>query len=372
MKNKKLIILFLITLAVILTAGITAKMRAPQSSVETIPLFPDLTNRINDVAKIVIEGDEKTVELSQQGEIWVITTTDNYPALFNKVRAAVINLTSFKIVNEKTDNPELYNRLGVEDPAVEDATSLLITLFDEKDQKIVSLIVGNPRQSSGSKPGLYVRKPDEKTALLVEGVLDISANQTDWFHRDLFDIPSDRVSSVKINFADGNAFEIYKEAPEQTDFEVHGENIANESASKIIINRLGNSMQEMRADGVIAAGNFSFPDDAVTTTVTTFDGLVINAKLAQVDDKSYVNFTFTTDPEKLSADKETAANETGTNAEAAISEVNITELAQTLDHALSGWVYLIPDFKYEALTTSPDSLINMLKALPEGQSIPNK
>lgn len=362
MKNRKLIILFLITLAVILAAGITAKIRAPQKSLEKTALFPDLVNHINDVSRIVIKGYDKTVELKQNDKDWVITSSDNYPALFNKVRAVVINMADLKIVDKKTDNPELYSRLGVEGPDVKDTSSLLITLYDNENQIPASLIVGQPRQSSSSQPGLYVRKPDEKTALLVEGTIDITADQKGWFQQSLFDIPKDRVKAVKILFADGSDYEIFKENPAQADFQIPGqkEDTSGKSATSIILNRLANGLQEMRADDVKAAENFSFPDDTITTTVTTFDGLVITARLASVNDMTFANFTFNTDPELASRNTGTDNTKTETPSQ----KSNISEVAQSMNDAMANWVYQIPDYKYEALTTSPDSIKKLMKTIP--------
>lgn len=369
MKNKKLIILFLITLSVILVAGITAKIRAPQKSLEKITLFPELGKQINNVSRIVIRGNNKTVELKQQDKNWVIASSDNYPALFNKVRETVLNMANLAIVDKKTDNPDLYSRLGVEGPDVKDTTSLLITLYDRKNQASASLIVGNPRQSSSSKPGLYVRKPDEKTALLVEGTLKISADPIDWFQKELFDIPQDRVKNIKIHFADGSDYETYKENPAQADFQIRGkseEDINNKSATRVILNRLANGLQEMRADGVVAANKFTFPDDTILTTVTTFDGLVINAKLANVDNKTFANFTFDTNPELVAKITKAGKNETtDLDTGAQKKKVDMNELAQSMNNGLSKWVYQIPDYKYEALTTSPDTIRKLMENIPK-------
>lgn len=373
MKSRKLIILLLVTLAVIIAAAITAKLRAPQSSIEKITLFPELASQINDVSRIVVKGNNQVVELKLMGQNWVISSSDNYPALFNKVRATVLNMADLKIVDEKTDNPDLYSHLGVEDPDVKDAQSLLITLYGSSNQERASLITGKPRQSSGSNPGLYVRKPDARTALLVEGVMDISADQTGWFERDLFDIPSDRVNKVTIHYPDGNEFEIFKDSPDQTDYTARGESdtdIAAISAARIIHQRLANGLQEMRADGVIARDNFTFPEDMITTTVTTFDGLVITAKLANVDEKYYGNFSFTVAPEKLSNTSETANTEPASENKPQNKEVDINELAASMNNALSGWVYQLPDFKYETLTTNLDSLKKDFQPLLEGKDVP--
>ena len=131
MKNKKLIVLAIVTLAVILAAGIASRLRAPQSTINTQVLFPELAGRINDIAAITIKGNKGTIVLQQQGERWVLASADNYPALFNRIKQNVVGMAELRIVDEKTDNPEFYDRLGVEGPEVEGTKSMLITLQDK-------------------------------------------------------------------------------------------------------------------------------------------------------------------------------------------------------------------------------------------------
>jgi hypothetical protein len=365
MKNKKLLIFFLITIAVIVAAGITARIRAPQSSIERELLFPGLADQINNVSKVTIQGNRNTVELLEQDKKWVVKNLDNYPANFNKVRATVINLSQFKIVDEKTDNPELYSRLSVEDPATEHSTSSLITLFNNSDQELISVIIGQQRLSSSSKPGLYIRKPDRKQALLVEGVLDISTTDVDWISRELFHIPSVQVKNVKIQYHDGNMFEINKATKEQPDFDIRGNSGDIPSASKIIINRIATGLEDMRADGVKAVNNFTFPEDSITTTVTTFNGMVVAVKLAQQSGHTYAHFNFSPAaeaPDEIKVRREAA----GGGADA----VNTEELIQQLS-TLSNWVYQIPDFKYEALTSDPESIKNLMQSIRPDKNTDN-
>jgi hypothetical protein len=359
MKNRKLLILSLVTIIVILAASITAKWHAPETTITKEILFPELESRINDIAAITIKGSKNTVDLKQQDELWVLASSDNYPALVNKVRATVINMAELKLLEEKTGNPDMYPRLGVEDPDSNDATSVLVTLKTGTGEKAASIIAGKPRQSAGSKPGLYVRLPDQTNALLVEGMLDVSANDADWFERNLFDIPSGFIKNVAIQYADGNNFEIYKEFKEQPDFQTRGIPIES-SAVKIILTRIGRSMEEMRADGVKGLGSFSFPEETVTTTATTFDGLIITAKVTKVDNKAYAHFTFAVDPSAQNEENKTAeASEDTTDTLAGLTadfKPDPVQEAKYLTETLSPWVYQIPDFKYEALTSNPGNL----------------
>jgi len=101
MKNKKLIVLAIVTLAVILAAGIASRLRAPQSTINTQVLFPELAGRINDIAAITIKGNKGTIVLQQQGERWVLASADNYPALFNRIKQNVVGMSELRIVDEK-------------------------------------------------------------------------------------------------------------------------------------------------------------------------------------------------------------------------------------------------------------------------------
>ena len=359
MKKRKLLILLLITLAVILAASITAKLHAPQSTISKQILFPELANQINDIVEISIKNDRQALLLKKQGEIWVLESSDNYPALFNKVRAMVINLAELKVEEEKTSDPALYARLGVEDPETKDANSLLITLKTGENIEVTSIIAGKPRQSAGSKPGLYVRLPGQAQALLAEGSLDVSGNPPDWFERNLFDIPSGFIKNVTIQYADGNIFEIYKEQKEQLDFQTDS-NAGESSAAKIIMARISRSMEEMRADNVRALNNFSFPEETVTTIATTFDGLIITAKTARLDNKTFAHFTFTVDPsiiQEINVTEEEIDSTTDKFAGlTADFKQDPVQEARYLTETLSPWVYEIPDFKYEALTSNPGNL----------------
>ncbi|MBM2829787.1 MAG: hypothetical protein HW411_577 [Gammaproteobacteria bacterium] len=356
MKQKKLLILSIITVAVILAAGITSKLRAPQITKSKDILFPELVSQINDVTTIDIKGNQRSVLLRQKDSIWVIENSDNYPALFNKVKETVINLSELRIVDDKTDNPELYSRLGVEGPEVTGTTSLLVTLKNKSNQEIAAIIVGSQRQSSGSKPGLYVRKSNDTRTLLVEGTLDVTDHKENWFHRYLFDISSTRVREVQIAHPDNSKLTIYKKDKGQADFEQKDIPDVKKTASKIILNRIGTGLEEMRADDVRALEQFEFPDDTIVTTVTTFDGLKTTVKCAKIDGRTYAHFEFDFDPALVAAQQE--STEPPLEEKPATDQIDVRQEAQTLKDTLSNWVYVIPDFKYEALTINVNTITN--------------
>jgi len=358
MKKSRLLTLAILTVAVAVAAGITAKLRAPKVNVSKELLFPELASRINDVSRIKIQGDRRFVELEKSGDNWVIVNADNYPALFNEVRHIVISLSQLRVLEKKTENPEFYNRLGVENPLSKDTPALLLTLEDAAGKELASLIVGKPRQSSGSKPGLYVRLPEQPHALLVEGRLDLSDEKRNWFDQGLLNIPPGRVRHIRIQHPGEEPVTLYKTGRQQPDFELEGSSARQKSVIRIILNRIATGLEELRADDVRAADNFDFPEDTTVTTVTTFDGLIVTVRLADVDDRHYARFSFSTE--------ENAKIKTG---DTDMPESDVTSEARHLNERHSGWVYVIPEFKFDDLTTS---MQDINKPFQSGQNSPDE
>ena len=95
----------------------------------------------------------------------------------------------------------------------------------------------------------------------------------------------------------------------------------------------------MRADGVIAADNFSFTESATTTVFKTFEGFIVTVKSEIIDEKPYAHFSVTADSTKNTDES-----------------VDIEKEAQILNSVLADWVYQIPDFKYEDLTKKLENI----------------
>ena len=179
--NNKYIIVTALTLIVVIAAVIVSQQRAPQTSMEKTRLFPELTGKINDVSELVIHDGQTTLTVHRVSEKWSIADADDYPALVDKVKQTVLAVSDLQVVAEKTNNPDLYKRLGVEDPDSLGATSHLLTLTADGDE-LATLIAGETRRSksASSAPGLYVRIPGQQQALLVEGRLTVSTDIIQW------------------------------------------------------------------------------------------------------------------------------------------------------------------------------------------------
>ncbi len=353
MKSNKLIILSLVTIVVVLAATMMSRHRAPSTSLQKQPLFPDLLEKVNDIASVSLSKQGKTLTLVREDKQWLIQQSDNYPANFGKIRETVIAVAELRILAEKTGNPKRYKRLGVEDPATEGASSLLLSLFDTGGDALASLIVGKPRhsKSAGDKPGLYVRLPDTQTALLVEGRLDVSATAMDWFERNLFSIHADRIKHIHIAHADGSSVDLGRENSVD-DFTVDNLPAGMEMQSNVVISRMGTMLENIFVDNVINADKLTGIEQTVTT-VRTFDGLIVSIVSAEIDGVNYSGFGFSVDEKALPPPADENTEEEAT---ASSGKPDPVEEANTLNKTLSGWAYAIPEFKYELFTRKLEQL----------------
>ena len=339
MFKNKLIVLSLITVCVIIAASIFVKLRAPQSEKDKPSFFPQLSEHIESVNHISIQGYGSSINLTRSNNVWGIDEFDSYPALPDKIKSTVLGIADLKINAKKTALPRLYHRLGVEGPEVEDTTSLLLNLKDKNKDPLAEVIIGKPRRSSASqsKPGLYVRRPNEELSYLVDGIVDISAIKTDWIERTLFDIPAEAIQSVRIDHPDGDTFTLFKNEKGQEQFELQNLPYGKKIASELIIKRFGSILENMQINGSRSQEKFEAQDSTIKLQVVTFEGIITNITTFLHNDIPYASFEFRYDDNLLAEEESDAKAE---DVKAFIRNLN----ARTLN-----WWFEIPEFKYDVM-----------------------
>jgi len=352
MRTDNLTLLLVVTIAAIAVAVVTSNYRSAATSKEKILLFPELNSNINDIVEIGIQNNQEKITLLRKDNKWVIKEADNYPALFNKIKQTVIATSELQLVANKTKNPAHYSRLGVGDPDNIDSTSHLLTLKDSSGKQLVSLIIGKSRLSKSAidKPGLYVRHPDQEQSLLVAGQLDVSAQFIDWIERDLFDIQSDRIRAIKIEHKDDVPVSLNRDAGVD-DFTLANIPEGKQVQTEFILNRMETMLENIFVDDIKAANKIDFPDTQTTTTLNTFDGLIVTVTSAVIDGKKFSRFSFGYDA-SLITKTDTADKQDGT-ADAA----DVSRETETLSGKTAGWAFEIPEYKFELFTRKLEDLI---------------
>lgn len=288
-KLNSLTILFLVTIVMVILMLITIQRPSDNVDDEGL-LFPDLFGELSQVDTLKFKSVEDEFTLFKKGEDWFVKERLNYPANFDLVKRALIDLSDTKILERKTDNSEQYALLGVND--MEDGGESLSLTMLNGDKTIAGLILGNERETTakmGAKQ-FYVRRAGEARALLAEGYLNISPVMLNWIDSEVISIARERIARVNIIQPTGEvAVLINLDAkdkfgtPENLDktvfkYEQLGYDIAG-------------TLFQLRMEDVQAAKDFSRNGaEVVTAEFITFDGLKVITKTSSSDGAYFTTF----------------------------------------------------------------------------------
>jgi hypothetical protein len=363
MNTKKLIILVAVALAAIGLGIWVSSDRSSQDEASTAALFPDLKKTLNDATavRIFTAGDKQAVEIARKESAWVVSERHGYAADDAKVRKLLLSLANAKLREEKTSNPENYASLSVEDVSAEEASGIRIEVAGVAPA--VNLIVGKPGSSLDTQ---YVRKAGEKQSWLVDADIDSTAVAQDWLRKTLFEISADRIQSVTIQTKGAKPYTAAKSTKTDADFSVTGLPKGKRLSSPSAANTLATALTGLALSDVEPAAQFEGSPE-VTATYQTFDGLILEIKGWSKEDKRYLagqarfdaaladRFKTASEPEPALANEqksaETASAETVKTNEPAnkADAANVAEEAKSLNERFSGWVFEIPEYKYNVI-----------------------
>jgi hypothetical protein len=377
MSKKSLAILAIITLVIVGAAWYLTEQRLPKTELAKRPLYPELLNRVNDIARIEVKTKDQDTVLVKQGEQWVIENRSRYPALFEKVKGAVLAIADLEILEGKTKNKELYPRLGVEDIETQGASSRQVVLLDQGGQSLATLIVGKKRTATSGRsiPAFYVRKVGEPQALLVKGALeDLPEKPIDWTDQSLLNIDAKRIREITIEPPGQGPLRIHRKDASTQDFTLDNILKGTKLKSQTALNGLASTLEFLQFEDVVTRASFTPPPNPTVTTLRTFDGLIAKVTTANLNDKAHASFEFAYDAEATAQAKETpAAEETKPSADAAAKPAvsnqpakaetpktetrpSVEEEAARLNEKTRDWVYILPGYKATLLTKTLSDL----------------
>lgn len=341
-------------------------------------LFPDLKARLNDLTQVTVTDADETITLKREGEAenarWVVPERAGYSADTGKLRQLLVALSDAEKVEQKTSDPELYERLGVADPREDGGEGVLVTA-GEGDASI-SLILGDSAQQDFR----YARVPEQAESWLVNQNPVLPEDSAGWLLSEIVNIESSRISSVAIRHSDGEVVGIHKENPDDTNFEVENIPEGRELSYPSVANGIAGALGNLTLEDVRKPGGDEEP--SVTAEFTTFDGLAIRVSVASenvagdsddedTDEQHWITLEVSA-TEAAEKDEEAAggnaadsgppaeepgeAGETGektadeTDQQPAAEQAGPAEEAATINARVDGWAYRISTYKAEQLT----------------------
>jgi len=320
MNRKTLNILAAITavlVVLLLVLQIGKRSGSPASGHLLLPKLAAVANNATNV-DIIIPGNDQGVTIHRKDDQWVVSGRNDYPADVGKLGKLIVQLAEAQILEEKTANPEHYEKLGVGDPEHGGKGSKLIVKGPDFS---FAVILGNTAQGHYR----YARLADDARSYLINQNLDLPKDAGDWLAPDIVDISADKVKKVVISHADGETIVIEKTDRKQTDFNVSGIPKGRELSQATVGNTIASALDKLVLEDV--RPRTSAP---TTTSVVyeTWEGLRISVEVAVDGEKSWVTF---------SADKTTD----NSAADDQVAEIN---------KRVSGWQYRLADYKKNLLT----------------------
>ncbi|MCF7848061.1 MAG: DUF4340 domain-containing protein [Kiritimatiellales bacterium] len=199
MNKKKLIGLAVALAVLVLLALVQQGGKLPKSVEKTKKIGETMLEGIdlNAVAKVGISQGSNSVELAKQEGKWVVKSLFNYPADFPKLAEGLRQLAQVKSGSPVRASNVDPSEFGLDDDAK------MVVLSSAAGETLASLEVGARREASreaGWANQHFVRLGGNDAVLLVDhDFREFAESSNDWIKRELLNIPSDDVVSVKVS-----------------------------------------------------------------------------------------------------------------------------------------------------------------------------
>ena len=298
--------------------------------------FPGLAAKLGDVATVAVTRNGSTLTMVRDGDGWLVSEKGRYPANAEKISQLVLAMADLTLVEPKTQSPDLYPRLEVEDPGK--GKSALVAVKDKSGGTIAEAIVGKRRYDrlGGGNDGVYIRRPGESQAWLARGSLDPSGEPSSWLDRHILDISEKKIAKAVLTQPDGARLVISRSAPAEK-FAVEDAPADAKFKSETTTSGPATALETLDLDDVKPRGELPVPEKDVTNaSFTTFDGLAVDLRMFEHDKANWVAIS--------------AAGSGAAEAE-----------AKKIDEKVSPWIYAIPGYKANLLKTKLADLLEPAK-----------
>jgi hypothetical protein len=335
---------FILLAALVVLIGLATLGRDPGSAPPMAgqTFLPNLSGALAEAERVtVVKANGETVAtLEKRPERWVVADKHDYAADVAKLSQALATLGEAKILEQKTANPALYDRLGVQDVTGADAAGLGITVA-AGDREIANVVLGN---AEGARYR-YARRGGEAESYLIDKNPDFPRTAAQWLDSEIVDIRGDRVKEVTITHADGEVVRISKASPELTNYDVADVPSGRELLYPGVANVIGNGLRELSLEDVEPAG--AAAESPTVVEYRTFDGLIVRVTGVKTDEASWIS---------LEARAEPTENAPAPAADGAASPDPAAE-ADRINAQVGAWRYKIASFQYDQMTRRMSDLL---------------
>lgn len=374
--NAKTLTTLLIIAAIAVAAAVYFAREKPASPGAPTPaavadtLFPDLARRLDDVASITVLHAGKTFEARKVDGKWVMASKGGYPANPDHPRKLLVALAELGKLEEKTSVPDLYAKLGVEDPATAPppapvdpasapppSSAAMVTLRDAQGAEIAKVIVGNDKW--GTPTGTYVRKPGDARSYFAQPRVELLRDVNAWMFTQFLNIPRDRARSVSVHNAAKETIVAERESPEVPTFAIKDIPPGRELKSGGSIEQYASLLTYVWFEDVAKADDPAFAGEPTwTASARTYDGLIVTIRGHAKDDKAWWIVQASADPEWTPpAAPAPDPSKPEDKPKPSRTKDDVDKEVADLNAKWSGWAFQVPKAKADVLRNTWDDLL---------------
>ncbi|NOR19902.1 MAG: DUF4340 domain-containing protein [Xanthomonadales bacterium] len=355
--KKSFLYLFGVTMAALLAVFFIPEYGVQEvSNVDTL-LLPGISEHINEVdrVEIVAAGNHVVATMLKTDSGWQLQQMAGYHADWSKLQTLLAAVAQARVVAAKTDKPEYYARLGVEDINQDSATSILLNMGI--GEQTSGVLIGKQAQAS---QGQYVRLQNQAASAEIDRKLDVPTELLDWVDSTIIDVNASEVAEVEIIHPQGERVLVMRISADQTDFDLAGLPANREIKSSWAVNSLGSVLSLLEMESVQPEGDFSW-DDAVRMRLLMFSGVELIADLVESDDQYLLRLKAShpaagvvnkQPPESNLSDEQQEIEQR--------AAADIAARVAAINQKVDGWVYAISKRKYDSMISKPEDLLKPL------------
>lgn len=364
MKRNKLVILVCVAAVMVLIAVKTGNNRMTGSPSERgiKELFPELP--VNDITKLVITDANRSVTLERSEDGWHIPEAFGYPASFDKVKSALLNLSQIKGGEPRKLNPAQRANAGLISPLDKankgPANGVMVQAFTSGESPAASLLIGSDRQNPGNAQipaGKFISVDGGETALITAQITTSleGTYPPNWMDTEIVSVDASSITNIRISVAGEKPLELHNDAAGNlTMDDLSRKETLDESKARSVRYVLSYLRFDEVADPSLSDAALGFDKPSVFEAATgkgEIYKLVIGSKVAGSENRyarlsAEFTGTIPPEPEKPEADGKTAA-----------ARKELQDAKERVDkvNGHSRWTYILaPSKTGSALSTRKD------------------
>lgn len=342
--------------AIVIVLFLTPGGGLPEKSSRDTLLLPKIAERINEVdrVEIVTAGETVIATLVKTDAAWQVEQMGGYHADWSKLQPLLVALAKARVIEAKTNKPEYYARLGVEDISADDADSVLVRIGN--GDQVTGILIGHQAQG---RQGQYVRLNGVADSALVDRVFEVPRETVDWTDSKIIDVNSAEVAEVEVIHPDAERVLVMRISADQTDFDLAGLPQDREIRSSWAVNSLGSVFSMLNMETVRPADDVDW-SNAVKLRLLMFSGVELLADLVEQEEAYLLRLQASHPAASVVRGESDISDEQRAIEEQAASDV--ANRVEEINLKVSGWVYGISKQKFEAMTRKPEDLLKPLEA----------